>query len=135
MHKAGVQLTPILSMTGSPQYDTSKWLCKLLAPVRKKYNKRCIKDSFAFIDLLKKKNIGSSGFMCSFDVVSIFTKVPLEETIKICADALYRDDEVDPVYTALPEESFFNLLRMVTSGVEFSFDNSMYRQTDGVARG
>ena len=36
VHKAGVPLRPILSMIGSPQYDTSKWLCKLLEPVRKK---------------------------------------------------------------------------------------------------
>ena len=79
-------------------------------PIWEKYNKRCIKNSFAFIDLLKRKNIGSSRFMCSFDVVSLFTKVPLKETIKISADALYRDDEVDPVYTALSEESFCNLL-------------------------
>ena len=69
-----VPLRPILSMIGSPQYDTSKWLCKLLEPVRKTYNKRCIKDSFAFVDLLKVKNIGSSGFRCSFDVVSLFTR-------------------------------------------------------------
>ena len=135
VHKVGAPLRPILSMSGSPQYDTSKWLCKLLQPVRKKYSKWCIKDSFQFIDLLKKKKIGSNGFMCSFDVVSLFTKVPLEETIKICLDALYRDDDVEPEYTALSENSLCSLLRMVTSGVEFSFDDVMYRQTDGVAMG
>ena len=73
--------------------------------------------------------------MCSFDVVSLFTKVPLEETIKICADALYRDDDVEPEYTTLSEDSLCSLLRMVTSGVEFSFEDVMYRQTDGVAMG
>ena len=135
VHKVGAPLWQILSMSGSPQYVTSKWLCKLLQPVRKKYSKWCIKDSFQFIDLLKKKKIGSNGFMCSLDVVSLFTKVPLEETIKICADALYRDDDVEPEYTALSEDSLCSLLRMVTSGVEFSFDDVMYRQTDGVAMG
>ena len=55
--------------------------------------------------------------------------------LKLALYALYRDDDVDPVYTALSEESFYNLLRMVTSGVEFSFDDTMYRQTDGVAMG
>ena len=73
--------------------------------------------------------------MCSFDVVSLFTNVPLEKTIKIFAEALYHDDEVEPVCTTLSERSFCDLLRMVTSGVEFSFDNKIYLQKDGVAMG
>ena len=44
VHKVGTPLRPILSMSGSLQYDTSQWLCKLLEPVRSKYSKRCIKD-------------------------------------------------------------------------------------------
>ena len=72
--------------------------------------------------------------MCSFDVVSLFTNVRLE-TIKICAEALYHDDDVQPVFTAVSEDSFCKLLRMVTSGVKFSFDDMMYRQKDGVAMG
>ena len=121
-------------MIGSPQYDVSKWLCKVLDPVVKMYNGHCVKDSFAFIDLLKDKNVRSTGHMCSFDVVSLFTNVPLEETIDICADALYRnEDNDDPV--AISEDSFRKLLKKVTSGVEFSFDDTMYCQVDGVAMG
>ena len=72
--------------------------------------------------------------MCSFDVVSLFMmNVPLEETIDICANALYRNDDAEP--TALSEDSFRTLLRTVTSGVEFSFTGTMYRQIDGVAMG
>ena len=55
------------------------------------YNTRCVKDSFEFIDLIKEKRILSDGPMCSFDVQCLFTNVPLEETIDICADALYRN--------------------------------------------
>ena len=135
IHKPGVPLRPILSMTGSPQYDVSKWLCLVLEPVRKLYNTHTIKDSFAFIDQLTDTKICSDGHMCSFDVVSLFTNVPLEKTIDVCADALYRNDDVEPMITTLSEDSFRKLLRMVTSGVEFSFNNVMYRQVDGVAMG
>ena len=136
IHKDGAPLRPILSMAGSPQYNVSQWLCKVLEPVRAKYNRHCIKDTFQFIDILKEKSQNrSGGFMCSFDVVSLFTNVPLDETIEICADVLYRDDDVEPVFTALSEKSFCNLMRQVTSGVEFSFDDMMYRQKDGVAMG
>ena len=133
IHKTGVPLRPILSMTGSPQYNVSQWLCQVLDPVLQMYNTRCVKDSFEFIDLIKEKKIRSDGHMCSFDVQSLFTNVPLEETIDICADALYRNDAVQS--STLSEDSFRKILRMVTSGVEFSFDNIMYRQVDGVAMG
>ena len=64
-------------MTGSPHYDVSRWLCKVLKPVRSKYNKHCVKDTFEFIDLLKQNKVSSKGFMCSFDIVSFFTKGPV----------------------------------------------------------
>ena len=75
--------------------------------------------------------------MCSFDVVSLFTNVPLEEVsnVNICADALYRNDDIEPVITTLTESSFKELMRLVTSGVEFSFNGTMFRQIDGVAMG
>ena len=133
IHKDGVPLRPILSMTRSPQYDVSKWLCRVLNPVLQMYSTRSIKDSFSFIDLIKGNKICSDGHMCSFDAVSLFTNVPLEKTIDICADALYRSDDAEPM--TISEDSFRKLLRMVTSGVEFSFDGIMYRQIDGVAMG
>ena len=135
VHKEGCPLRLILSMTGSPQYCVSRWICELLEPVLVKYSTHCVKDSFEFVDLLKEKQIRSAGHMCSFDVVSLFTNVPLHETIDICMDSLYRDDAIEPTYTAINEDSLRKLLLMVTSGVEFSFDNMMYRQTDGVSMG
>ena len=46
-----------------------------------------------------------------------------------------RNDELDPVAPALSEISFRKLLRMVTTGVEFSFNDIMFQQVDGVAMG
>ena len=134
LHKSRQPLRPILSMTGAPQYNVSKWLCRLLDPVVKVYSTRCIKDSFAFVDLLKSSvPLTAAGYMCSFDVVSLFTNVPVEETIDICMKALYHSEisEQPPI----TEQSFRVLLRMVMTGVEFSFDDMMYRQVDGVAMG
>ena len=73
--------------------------------------------------------------MWSFDVVSLFTNVPLDKTIDICMDTLLRDETIEPIYRAIKENSLRQLLLMVTSGVEFSFDDVMYRQLDGVAMG
>ena len=73
--------------------------------------------------------------MCSFDVVSLFTKVPLKEVIDIWADAIYRNDDIETQLAPLTEESFRRLMELVTSDVEFSFDGTMYRETECVAMG
>ena len=71
-------------------------------------------------------------FLCSFDISSLFINVPLNETIEICADALYRGHLDCP---PIPEDTFRELMLIATRGVEFSFNNQMYKQLDGVAMG
>ena len=62
-----------------------------------------------------------------------FSNVPLEKTINICADALYCDDsDAQPL---ISKAVFIKLMKSATSGVEFSFNDIMYKQTDGVAMG
>ena len=91
IHKQNIPLRPILSIIVSAQQELAKWLSEVLDPVFQKYSKHCIKDPFAFADFIQNLNIkNETSFMCSFDICSLFTNVPLGETIKICTDALYR---------------------------------------------
>ena len=133
IHKAGCPVRPILSMCGSPQYKVSRWICRLLQPVLDMYSTYVVKDSFEFADFLHDHEFPETFFMCSFDVVSLFTNVPLDFTIDICCDAMYRGNVGSPV--TIEETYFRRLMNMVTSGVEFSFENVMYRQIDCVAMG
>ena len=135
VHKDSVPLRPILSMSGSPQFRISRWLCDMLKPVLEFYCTRCVRDSFTFSEKVKIAKLSRAGHMCSFDVVSLFTNVPLQEVIDICAKAIYHDDNIPTLPTSLTEKSFKELMYRVTSGVEFSFDGVMYRQVDGVAMG
>ena len=132
IHKPSCPLRLILSMSGSPQYAIHRWLCSLLQPVLSLYSTYCVSDTFEFVSELKDMSVPSSGYMCSFDV-SLFTNVPLLETIDICSKALYQNSDISS--PLLSEMLFRNLMLMVTSGVEFSFDDIMYRQVDGVAVG
>ena len=79
-------------MTGSSHYVLSKWLASLLELVLKRFSTHCIHDSFTFAEAIQNSKDFNNLFMCSFDISSLFTNVPLEETINICADALYCDD-------------------------------------------
>ena len=134
-HKPGVPLRPILSMVNAPQHELAKWLATILRPVLQKYGEQAVKDTFEFCETLEQCAADSDvtrSFMCSFDVKSLFTNIPLE-TIQICLDTLYRDSDIPQ--PTMPEKLLKKLLVKATTEVEFSFDGMMYRQVDGVAMG
>lgn len=134
IHKTGVPLRPILSMIGSAQHQLAKWLSKVLQPVLEHYSKYCVRDSFSFATHVRNlTNINHSAcFLGSFDIASLFTNVPLKETIEICANYIFSREHPRPPFT---KPQFIELMNLVTSSVEFSFNNVMYRQTNGVAMG
>ena len=129
-HKKDVLLRPILSMTGSVQHQLAKYLSSPLETVLTLYSSNCIRDSFTFADIIKTSN--SSVFLCFFDISSLFTNVPLAETIQICADALYSSEHPPSPF---PRQIFIQLMEMATSSVEFSFNDIMHRQIDVVTMG
>ena len=73
------------------------------------------------------------GFtMVSFDVKSLFTSVPLTETIDIILDRVYNRKEIS---TALTKNEIKKLLTLCTKNVHFTLNNEIYVQNDGVAIG
>ena len=131
-YKLNVPFCSVLSMTSSAHHQLSEWLPSLLQPVLDRFTAQCIPDSFTFADYIRKLDGQTGSFMCSFSVSSLCTNVPLDETIKICVDALYDNLESQP---CIPKEVFVELMHSATSTVELSFDNIIYRQIDGVAMG
>ena len=69
------QFRRILSATGTPSYKIAKFLVPKFSS--SKYNEFTVKDS-----LLQVRKL----FMQGFDVDSLFTNIPLEETINICTN-------------------------------------------------
>ena len=65
--------------------------------------------------------------MCSFDANSLVTNVPLDETINISIDKLFRN----PNPPNLPKEVMRALLEFVTKQSHFIFDGKYYDQIDG----
>ena len=50
---------------------------------------------------------GSCNFMVSLDIYSLFTDIPLEETIEICTNDLFKNNDVVP---GLNKNEFKDLL-------------------------
>ena len=90
-------MRPILSMVNAPQHAMAKWLTEVLQPVLTKYSEHVVKDSFQFCSTIQgfaSERDVSQTFMCSFDIKSLFTNIPLNQTIQVCLDALYSDQSI-----------------------------------------
>ena len=70
--------------------------------------------------------------MVSFGVSSLFTNVPLDFTINLILDKIYR---LKAIKTKIKKEEFRVLLELCTKHMHFSYNGSIYRQVDGVAMG
>ena len=70
--------------------------------------------------------------MASLDVESLFTNIPVDETIKIAVDDLFSSN----MYRGkLSKSELYYLLKLATSESSFIFDNILYKQIGGVAMG
>ena len=70
--------------------------------------------------------------MISFDVKSLFTNVPLEETIDIILNKIYDQKKIE---TNISQNVMKYLLYLCTKHVRFTYDGKTYIQIDGVAMG
>ena len=70
--------------------------------------------------------------MVSLDVDSLFTNIPFEETIDICVDNSYNDNDNPP---NVPKHNFCNSLNIATKETSFMFNSKYCKQVDGVAMG
>ena len=123
-------LRPVISNIGTTTYQTSKYLAKLLTPLTK--SDQNIDSTKDFIDKLKTMRISEGYKMVSLDVVSLFTSVPLDYTINLILDKVFKDKLVK---TKLSRAELKELLELCTKKMHFSFNNKVYKQTNGVAMG
>ena len=72
------KLRPIVSSIGTFNYNLARFLCRLLSPLVP--NDYSCKDTFSFVSQIKNANL-SKKFLVSYDVTSLFTNIPLQETI------------------------------------------------------
>ena len=129
-HKHNNPLRPIISQILTPTYDLAKSLNTLLSPyVPTNYT---LESSQDFVQLLKTKR--PDGMLASLDAESLFTNVPVSETIQILLTQAYENPRLAP--PKLSRSLCEKMLRICTTEAPFrSPDGNLYLQTDGVAMG
>ena len=119
---------PILSDISTPTYDLAKFLVPILKPLTE--NEYTVHDSFSFASEASKFNY--KNLMASLNVESLFTNIPLEETIdNIINDSFLTTDKVHNI----EREELKQLLTFAAYESSFIFDGEYYTQTDGVTMG
>ena len=91
-------------------------------------NEFTVKDTVCFAKEIVEQD--SSFVMGSLDVDSLFTNIPLDETIDICTNAIYNEQDV---IEGINKEEFRNLLSLATKESYFIFNGILWKQKDGVA--
>ena len=130
IHKPNCPIRPILSAIGTFNYNLAKFLVPILNPLT--FNDYTVKNSIEFAKEIGTLNLTEPFFLASFDVKSLFTNIPLDETIEICVE---ESDRLNLIPYGLTKKQFRQLLQLAVKESIFVFDNQLYQQKDGVAMG
>ena len=125
IHKTGVPLRPIVSAINSPTHPLARYLTSCLQTLTEN-NFSNIKNSYHFIEILQGIRLQDNDILVSFDVTSLFTNIPIEETISIIRDKLK--------ILNLPEE-WADLTEHCLRNTFFQYKDRFYIQKDGAAMG
>ncbi|CAF2138891.1 unnamed protein product, partial [Rotaria magnacalcarata] len=130
IHKQNVPCRPIISTVGSVTYRLSSWLACHLSTYVGTISQAHVKNSEDLINKIKNFNLTESKLV-SFDVVSLFTNVPVENTIEFLENYFKNRTDTLP----LGRDIFMKLLRLALSQSAFSFNEKFYVQLNGLSMG
>ena len=129
VHKDGVPLRPVISFPGSAYHNLAKYLSKILKPIKESQINCSVNDVINDLNDLSP-NVLSNKVLASFDVVSLFTNVPVMESIKLAVDLAcehYGDSLM------FDKATLQDLFALCTKNIVFTAKGEAFCQVDGVA--
>ena len=133
IHKENIPLRPIVSACGSVTYKVTKLLAQTLEPLCGN-TVHHVKNSTDFASSVLNTRVTRNEVMASFDVVSPFTSVPLNEVLKLTNDRLLADSTLEERST-IPVIDIMRLLEFCLRNTYFQFRGTIYEQSEGLAMG
>ena len=112
------KLRPIVSSIGTFNYNLARFLCDLLSSLVP--NDYSCKDTFSFVSQIKNANL-SKKFLVSYDVTSLFTNIPLQETIDIAINLIFNPNPNLNITTKELKKLFLSLYHRLILFLTVSF--------------
>jgi hypothetical protein len=118
----------------APTDGVSNFLAKMLSPVEGN-TEYTVKNSCRFAEFVRGKTPKADQVLVSFDVVSLFTNIPVDLAIKVATKRL-RQDATLLQRTPLPVEDIIDLLSFCLNNTYIVFEGCYnYQQVFGTAMG
>ena len=136
IHKQGIPLRPIVSFVESPTYNFSKEIARILSHLVGK-SERHVKNSYDFVEFLNTIKVGNNESMVSFDVVLLFTKIPVDLAMEIAKKRLefYPSEDLQEITNWSVEEICTGLRICLQATYLKLIRSKFFRQTHGTAMG
>ena len=132
VQKADVPLWPIIAAYNTPSFNIAIYLVALLQDLT--LNKFTMRNSYSFQEDITKFQLPDNCFFFStFDIASLFTNIPVNETIDIICNSLFPN--TDSSFHSFNKSEFQELLYVSAKESIFLFDGTPYIQVDGATMG
>ena len=133
IHKPDTPLRPIVDYTQTIAYKVSRDLADILQPLVGK-SEHHVENSKSLVEEVKSLHINEDEMFVSYDVVSLFTKTPIEGAL-ITIEKRLKEDQNLKKRTFLHPVDIIELLKFVLETTYFRFGGEFYQQKFGVAMG
>ena len=131
IHKSSIPFRPILSCINHYLYKIARFFTPFPTPIS--MSSFVIKDSFSFVQELLNADVNNNNvFMASFDVASLFTNIPVDETIDIISNHLFANSMY---FEGFDCSQFTKLLSLSVKNSHFISNGHIYQQINGMAMG
>ena len=129
VHNTSVPMRLVMSMPGSPYYSIAAKVTEWLSVVPQS---KCQSSSKKIADQLKAIELDKGEVLVSFDVVSLYTNVPVQEAILDAAERLYCGEFEKP---PVSKDTFIKVMQLAPTDVAMLTHDGYYVQKDGLAMG
>ena len=133
IHKEGIPLRPIVAAIGSPSHLLAKELTRILSPLAGQGPSH-VRNSADFVQWIHQIDLAETDVMVSFDVVSLFTNVPVDEAILVISNRLQQDETLKE-RTSIPIPELCHLVELCLRSTYSQFGQTFFEQVQGAAMG
>ncbi|OXA42279.1 putative nicotine oxidoreductase [Folsomia candida] len=133
IHKKDIPLRPICDFRHSPSYKLAFYLNNILTNLSTK-SPFTLKNSYKFAQDIKTQKILEDQTMVSFDVTSLFTRVPIQETF-IYIEKVLSEDKSWKETTSLTKKDIMDLIKLCMTSNYFKWNGNFYQQIEGAPMG
>ena len=131
IHKPALAMRPIVSCINSPNGQLAQFLTSVLTNAYDTDNDFYIKSSFSFSTFINNYQLPNNYVIVSFDVVSLFTNLPLDAII----DSLRNRWDTISDFCTLDFDTFEHILNFIFDSNYLCFNGSYYKQIFGTPMG